>query len=186
MQRSAVQRRAVLLCRDVPSPPPLPSSPPPPASSYAALLHAEAERFAADVMQGKPYLGVHLRRNDWTFAHANTISDIDESIRALKSLAKEQGLEDVFIATDAQSVEMKKLYVLGAKGARRVREGCAQRTRERMNRALSSDRLFGRRGEHEAALFACLLRWEGSRKEVVCCSCVFESFAGSLLFPSAL
>jgi hypothetical protein len=80
-------------------------------------------------MQGKPYLGVHLRRNDWTFAHANTISDIDESIRALKSLAKEQGLEDVFIATDAQSVEMKKLYVLGAKGARRVREGCAQGAR---------------------------------------------------------
>ena len=56
-------------------------------------------------MGGKPYLGAHLRRNDWKWAHADTISTLEDSVAAIALIAKERKLEHVFIATDIQVSE---------------------------------------------------------------------------------
>jgi hypothetical protein len=49
-----------------------------------------------------PYLGVHLRRNDWKWAHKNTMSTLEDSVKAIVAVAKERGITHVFIATDIQ------------------------------------------------------------------------------------
>ena len=53
-------------------------------------------------MADAPYVGAHLRRNDWKWAHKDTISTLEDSVAAIAQVAKKRKLKHVFIATDIQ------------------------------------------------------------------------------------
>jgi hypothetical protein len=58
--------------------------------------------YLSDKWSSEPYLGAHLRRNDWKWAHKNTISTLEDSVKAIAKVAMEKGLKHIFIATDIQ------------------------------------------------------------------------------------
>lgn len=49
---------------------------------------------------GGPYLGVHMRRGDFTFAHKETVPSIDELGQEISRKLKEYKLKVVYLATD--------------------------------------------------------------------------------------
>lgn len=79
--------------------------------AFAPLLHQEARRYQTDVMIGaekkeaQPYIAMHLRRNDWKFAHKDTLSGLDEVVQVAAKAAETFGIKAVFVATDIQEDE---------------------------------------------------------------------------------
>ena len=59
-----------------------------------------------------PYIGVHLRRNDWAFAHADTMPTVAATVAAIVKLARSvpgEPVKAVFLATDANPKDMAEL-----------------------------------------------------------------------------
>ena len=38
-----------------------------------------------------PYIGIHLRRNDWAFAHADTMPTVEATVAILRGLKERRG-----------------------------------------------------------------------------------------------
>eukprot|EP00042_Codosiga_hollandica_P022856 m.87126 g.87126 ORF g.87126 m.87126 type:complete len:305 (-) comp50958_c0_seq5:100-1014(-) len=68
---------------------------------FAPELYDEAERFKTNVIK-MPYLGVHLRRSDFLYAHKDTLVSIEHAAQQMSALAKENEVKAVFLATDAR------------------------------------------------------------------------------------
>ncbi|CAE8653272.1 unnamed protein product [Polarella glacialis] len=72
-----------------------------PALRPAGALRKAAAAFAEDALGRAPYLGVHLRRNEFVVMHPETTPDAVAAAARINWLLKELGLEQVFVATDA-------------------------------------------------------------------------------------
>ncbi|KAL4609113.1 GDP-fucose protein O-fucosyltransferase 2 [Arapaima gigas] len=59
--------------------------------------------------RGGPYLGVHLRRKDFIWGHREDVPSLKGAVKKIRSLLKKLKLERVFVATDADEEELKKL-----------------------------------------------------------------------------
>ncbi|EDO42964.1 predicted protein, partial [Nematostella vectensis] len=53
------------------------------------------------VAKGGPYIGVHLRRADFLYAHPDKVPSLDNVAKQLKKFLKKEKLEKVFLSTDA-------------------------------------------------------------------------------------
>ena len=49
---------------------------------------------------GGPYLGIHMRRGDFTYAHEETIPSIEEIGQHVAKLLKKYKLDTVYLSTD--------------------------------------------------------------------------------------
>ncbi|XP_007452568.1 PREDICTED: GDP-fucose protein O-fucosyltransferase 2 [Lipotes vexillifer] len=58
---------------------------------------------------GGPYLGVHLRRKDFTWGHREDVPSLEGAARRIRSLMKTHQLDRVFVATDAARKELDGL-----------------------------------------------------------------------------
>merc|ERR1712096_306375 len=82
---------------------------------FSDKLYKETSRFKkawkAHSLKGVKtrYIGCHLRRNDWNFAHPDTQSSIDDTDTALIKLAHDLSIDALFIATDASPDECEQL-----------------------------------------------------------------------------
>ncbi|XP_006008222.1 GDP-fucose protein O-fucosyltransferase 2 [Latimeria chalumnae] len=61
---------------------------------------------------GGPYLGVHLRRNDFIWGHREDVPSIKGAVKKIKSLLEENKVEKVFVATDADEEDLSELRKL--------------------------------------------------------------------------
>ena len=70
-------------------------------------------------LHGEPYLGVHLRRNDWVWAHGDTMPTVEASVQAVARVARDANagtgagelkIKTVFLATDANATDAAALH----------------------------------------------------------------------------
>ena len=58
---------------------------------------------------GGPYLGIHMRRGDFTYAHEETIPSIEEIGQHVAKLLSKYKLDTVYLSTDGTDAEVHKL-----------------------------------------------------------------------------
>eukprot|EP00931_Biecheleriopsis_adriatica_P088968 TRINITY_DN63180_c0_g1_i1.p1 TRINITY_DN63180_c0_g1~~TRINITY_DN63180_c0_g1_i1.p1 ORF type:complete len:611 (-),score=115.86 TRINITY_DN63180_c0_g1_i1:61-1854(-) len=80
-----------------------------PALRPAAALRDAAKIFTEDALGSMAYLGVHLRRNDFLKTHAATTPDAKAAAMRINRILQKKDLEQVFVATDAESGFRQKL-----------------------------------------------------------------------------
>lgn len=68
---------------------------------FAADLRAHADEFIRNAFQGEGYLSAHCRRTDFLRAQEKTTPDVSNIALKLNEVLEQEGLKQVFIATDA-------------------------------------------------------------------------------------
>eukprot|EP00937_MAST-01D_sp_MAST-1D-sp2_P006048 g6048.t1 len=78
---------------------------------FADALHRAAEewRTKAFAEPDAPYIAMHMRRGDFTHAHAKKQSTMDEIVERFAALSKEHSIRQFFVATDAARGEVSKM-----------------------------------------------------------------------------
>ena len=64
-----------------------------------------------DSALGGPYLAMHMRRGDFSYAHKETVPSIEEVGKEMAKRLKEYKLKKVYLSTDGTD-EGKVLYIL--------------------------------------------------------------------------
>lgn len=68
--------------------------------AFSAHLVELAHHFHDRYMNSEGYLALHLRRGDFLTAHAGLVPSLLEVVKIARAVLKEQGLQQVFVATD--------------------------------------------------------------------------------------
>jgi peptide-O-fucosyltransferase len=68
---------------------------------FAEPLRLAGDEFIKSTLGGNPYLAVHCRRTDFLQARTATTPGLKATVAQINALLREQGLEQVFISTDA-------------------------------------------------------------------------------------
>ena len=58
---------------------------------------------------GGPYLGLHMRREDFTYAHQETVPSIEEIGKEVKKMLQKYKISIVYVSTDAPDKEIQEL-----------------------------------------------------------------------------
>lgn len=69
---------------------------------FAPDLRDHAERFIQNAFKGQKYMAAHCRRTDFLRAREKTTPDVSNIAMKLNEVLEQEGLTQVFIATDAQ------------------------------------------------------------------------------------
>jgi len=88
-----------------------------PSKRQAALrpsmrLKRIGERFRKRTLGGLPFLGVHLRRNEFLRLHPESVPSAAAAAARLNHLLRSHGLEQVFVATDGRRSFCEELRAL--------------------------------------------------------------------------
>ncbi|XP_048835576.1 GDP-fucose protein O-fucosyltransferase 2 isoform X3 [Brienomyrus brachyistius] len=59
--------------------------------------------------KGGPYVAAHLRRKDFIWGHRDDVPSLKGAVKKIRSLMKQQKLDRVFMATDADEEELEQL-----------------------------------------------------------------------------
>jgi len=74
---------------------------------FAKEIRERADEFISSQLGGRPYIAAHCRRTDFLRVRKKTTPDASNIAAKLNALLKEQGMDQIFVATDAPN-DLKK------------------------------------------------------------------------------